>query len=137
MAKMVYSRDEDIIRFITDEGEVHEFECRHDFVEGYNEDGEPHESLPLGEYECNADPIEEVNYGPAYGSFYINTGDSRERDIHGGGSGLEDPYDDFQGWVPTYGCLRMQNADGKRLTELMFEYGNVIPLTVQEEPWEE
>jgi hypothetical protein len=31
--------------------------------------------------------------------------------IHGGGSGLADPMVPHQGWVPTHGCLRMQNAD--------------------------
>ncbi|HEX8817223.1 MAG TPA: RHS repeat-associated core domain-containing protein [Terriglobales bacterium] len=48
-------------------------------------------------------------YGPA-GAF-IDTGDPRGRDIHGGGSGLPDPMAPYQGWVPTLGCTRGQNAD--------------------------
>jgi RHS repeat-associated protein len=48
-------------------------------------------------------------YGPA-GAF-IDTGDPRGADIHGGGSGLHNPFADYQGWVPTTGCTRGQNAD--------------------------
>ncbi len=48
-------------------------------------------------------------YGPA-GAF-IDTGDSRGRAIHGGGTGLPDPMADQQGWKPTTGCTRGQNAD--------------------------
>jgi RHS repeat-associated protein len=51
----------------------------------------------------------QVPYGPA-GAF-IDTGDSRGRAIHGGGSGLPDPFADQQGWKPTEGCTRGQNAD--------------------------
>ena len=60
-------------------------------------------------------------YGPA-GAF-INTGDSRGRAIHGGGSGLTDgtTFDDKQSkLMPTFGCTRGFNADvinlGKSIT---------------------
>ena len=69
-------------------------------------------------------------YGPAYGNFYITTHDPRARDVHGGGSGLPDPYADYQGWIPTYGCLRMQNADGVELSKMIIEGGNNVVLTV-------
>ncbi|MGH3578857.1 MAG: L,D-transpeptidase family protein, partial [Mycobacterium sp.] len=35
--------------------------------------------------------------------------------IHGGGTGLEDPYADEQGWVKTHGCFRVQNQDLRSL----------------------
>jgi RHS repeat-associated protein len=51
-----------------------------------------------------------VEMGPK--DAYINTGDSRGREIHGGGTGSPDPLGDNQGkWVPTEGCTRGMNAD--------------------------
>jgi hypothetical protein len=36
--------------------------------------------------------------------------------VHGGGSGLADPFYALrQGWVPTHGCIRLQNEDVIRL----------------------
>ncbi len=49
-----------------------------------------------------------------------------------GGSGLPDPYADYQGWIPTYGCLRMQNADGVVLSRMIIDSGNSVVLTVVE-----
>ncbi len=51
----------------------------------------------------------ERSYGPK-GAF-IDTGDPRGRDIHGGGRGLDDPFALRQGWWPTTGCTRGQNED--------------------------
>ncbi len=48
-------------------------------------------------------------YGPD--GAYIDTGDRRGRDIHGGGSALPRPFDARQGWTPTLGCTRGQNED--------------------------
>ncbi len=31
--------------------------------------------------------------------------------LHGGGSGVPDPFAPYQGWVATHGCVRVQNAD--------------------------
>lgn len=31
--------------------------------------------------------------------------------LHGGGSGLANPFADYQGWVITHGCVRFQNKD--------------------------
>jgi hypothetical protein len=39
--------------------------------------------------------------------------------IHGGGSGLPHPMDDFQGWVSTHGCLRVQNVDNQKIVEFV------------------
>lgn len=47
----------------------------------------------------------------AYGTAKMRTTDSRFRWIHGGGSGLSDPWDPQQGWKPTEGCTRAQNED--------------------------
>ena len=38
--------------------------------------------------------------------------------------GLSDPFAPYQGWVPTYGCLRMQNADGEELSRMIINAGN-------------
>jgi hypothetical protein len=61
-------------------------------------------------------PINNIR-SPAYGpeGAYIDTGDPRGRDIHGGGSGLRNPYAPRQGWRPTRGCTRGQNEDIQNL----------------------
>ncbi len=60
---------------------------------------------------------------------YINTSDPRKRHIHGGGSGSDNPFADYQGWYPTYGCTRGQNKDvielGKRILEFRKNYPEV------------
>ena len=71
--------------------------------------------------------IKSVAYGP-YGA-YIDTGDPRGRDIHGGGTGLPDPYAARQGWKPTYGCTRGQNEDVQRLSRAITEFKNAHPGT--------
>jgi uncharacterized protein RhaS with RHS repeats len=65
-------------------------------------------------------------YGPD-GS-YIDTGDSpRGRDIHGGGTGLKDPFAPNQGWKPTLGCTRGQNDDVKRLGQAISAFKGANP----------
>jgi uncharacterized protein RhaS with RHS repeats len=64
-------------------------------------------------------------YGPD-GS-YIDTGDSRGRDIHGGGTGLKDPFAPNQGWKPTMGCTRGQNDDVKRLGQAISAFKSANP----------
>lgn len=39
--------------------------------------------------------------------------------IHGGGSGLPVPLADYQGWCPTHGCIRCQNAPLRHLVALV------------------
>ncbi len=92
------------------------YECRSDFWPGCNEAGQKRASLPVGIYPEITAEVTEGKYGPAYGNFYITTGDPRGRDIHGGGSNCEDPFADRQGWHKTLGCLRMQNEDGVELS---------------------
>lgn len=111
---------------------LNSWECRDDFVPGYNASGDPRGSLPDGVYYNVSAEVTDGAYGPAYGNFYITSGDPRGRDIHGGGSGLPDSYADYQGWVPTYGCLRMQNADGVALSRMIIDSGNRVVLTVVE-----
>lgn len=131
LKKIIFSRQNQEITAYNEADEfIEAWECRDDFVPGFNDEGQPRESLPNGVY----DGIEADVYYPgeqeqAYGTFYITTGDPRGRDIHGGGSGLSDPYGDYQGWVPTWGCLRMQNADGEELAEMISE-ANGAGLTV-------
>lgn len=109
---------------------IGQWPCKDDFVPGYNATGDPRGSLPNGVYTGVTAEVTNGAYGPAYGNFYITTHDPRARDVHGGGSGLPDPYADYQGWIPTYGCLRMQNADGVELSKMIIEGGNNVVLTV-------
>ena len=129
MPKLTYYKDVQSIQYEDDQGNIVAFECRDDFFPGYNSEWQPRASLPVGEYIANAEepPAE---YSDEYGTFYITTGDYRGRDIHGGGSGLDNPKAPRQGWYPTLGCLRMQNEDGEELSRLMIADGNNIPLTV-------
>ena len=120
--KITFIRSENKISF-----QGKSWECRPDF---YAKGGQ-HEALPNGEYTCVADEPPAEN-DEAYGTFYISTGCPRGRDIHGGGSGLDDPYAPRQGWVPTYGCLRMQNEDGQELSYMIIEAGNSIPMEVMD-----
>lgn len=58
---------------------------------------------------------------------YIDTGDSRGRDIHGGGTGLKDPFAPNQGWKATMGCTRGQNDDVKRLGQAIAAFKGANP----------
>lgn len=64
-------------------------------------------------------------YGPD--GAYIDTGDSRGRDIHGGGTGLKDPFAPNQGWKPTMGCTRGQNDDVKSLGQAISAFKSANP----------
>jgi len=54
--------------------------------------------------------------------------------IHGGGSGLPDPFALQQGWYYTLGCLRLQNADLEQTLIPFIQYiqshGGQVTLTV-------
>ena len=79
---------------------------------------------PLGDYELG--PADD-NHGPdrcdeldSEGPYFIELNDvnglwiANDRGdigIHGGGSGLQHPLADRQGWVVTHGCWRLQNMD--------------------------
>lgn len=118
----IYAMDENYKR-------IGQWECRSDFFPGVNSQGVPRATLPNGTYSHVSAEIT-TQYGPAYGCFYVTTGDPRGRDIHGGGSGLPDPFAMYQGWEGTYGCLRMQNADGMELSQMIINAGNDVVLTV-------
>ena len=133
--KLVYNREIQAIVVMDENGSVNGlYECHDDFVTGENDEGQPRASLPDGKYIVSADEpgqsTADAN-GPAYGTFYIKTGDPRGRDIHGGGSGLTDPFAPRQGWVPTHGCLRMQNVDGEELSRQIIDAGNEVELEVR------
>jgi RHS repeat-associated protein len=81
------------------------------------------------------DVVNDPRFGPP--GAYINTGDIRGRDIHGGGTGLDDPYAPQQGWVRTPGCTRGQNEDVIRLGDAIQDFqqrnpGVLIPYTRRE-----
>lgn len=53
--------------------------------------------------------------------------------LHGGGSGLANPFAPYQGWQATHGCIRLQNADLARLVEIIEtakNIGGTVYLTV-------
>ena len=133
--KLVYNREIQAIVVMGDDKTVAAlYECHDDFIAGENDEGQPRASLPDGNYTVSAEEpgqsAADAN-GPAYGTFYIKTGDPRGRDIHGGGSGLSAPFAPRQGWVPTHGCLRMQNIDGEELSRQIIDAGNAIELEVR------
>ena len=129
MPKLIFSRTDQKITLASDDNwRIKDWPCRSDFFPGHNAEGQERESLPLGGYIVSA---EIANNGPGYGTCYITTGDPRGRDIHGGGSDLPDPFAARQGWEPTLGCLRMQNADGEELAALIIKAGNSVPLEVR------
>lgn len=107
--------------------------CSDRYWPGWNDLGDPRASLPDGVHQHVSAEVTYGKYGPAFGNFYITSGDPRGRDIHGGGSNCEDPYADYQPLTPTYGCLRMHNADGVELSQMIIESGNNVVLTVVEE----
>ncbi len=51
----------------------------------------------------------------SFGTAKMRTTDPDLRWIHGGGSGLSDPWAPQQGWKPTEGCTRAQNEDVDQL----------------------
>ena len=128
LKRLIFSRTDQRLYLEDENGGLSFFECRSDFVAGLNDSGQPRASLPLGTYEVYALPWEDR--GEGFGCGYIVTGDPRGRDIHGGGSGCEDPYAPRQGWCPTYGCLRMHNEDIRGLIDLIVEAGNSVRLDV-------
>ena len=115
--RQLYLLDEDY-------NDMGSYECHPDFWPGYNDDGQKRATLPNGTYRGITAEVTDGKYGPAYGNFYITTGDERGRDIHGGGSNSPEPYADYQGWYKTLGCLRMQNADGVALSEEIIASAN-------------
>ncbi len=71
--------------------------------------------------------IKSPSYGPE--GAYIETYDSRGRDIHGGGNSryCKDPFADHQGWVSTYGCTRGQNRDVIDLGKKIEDFQKIFP----------
>ncbi len=70
---------------------------------------------PRGAYDLGA-PVS--LHDPAMGEWFIPLLAVAGRSgigIHGGGSGLGTPFAPRQGWIPTHGCLRVQNEDLKWL----------------------
>ena len=91
--------------------------CSTDFYPGYNEYGQPRGNAENGVYRDANVWAQAGRQEPAYGNGYINI-DDRGRALHGGGSNLEDPYEDFQPLLPTYGCFRLRNADIEWLAKM-------------------
>ncbi|MBP2643774.1 MAG: putative peptidoglycan binding domain protein [Firmicutes bacterium] len=127
-----YSHADQRVYWVDSTGKVvKSWECRDAFVPGTNEEGQERGSLPPGKYSLTADEPGDTSGGVPYGTFYIHTGDPRYRDIHGGGSGLQHPFDPQQGWKPTFGCLRMQNVDGEEWSRMIRAQGSASLTVVQ------
>ena len=62
--KTIYAMDENY-------AVVGQWECRDDFVKGYNSEGDPRGSLPNGLYTHVHAEVTNGCYGPAFGNFYI------------------------------------------------------------------
>jgi hypothetical protein len=72
---------------------------------------------------------------PAYGWIVFDLVDKEGREdgngrsglaVHGGGTGLPDPYAPYQELIPTLGCSRWHNEDLLRLDELVKTGGTVF-----------
>lgn len=82
---------------------------------------------PRGEFICGApSDLESAAFGfhftPLFDVVAHGPMDQEKRrgiGIHGGGSGLANPFGDSQGWAPTHGCLRVQNRDNEVLVRLI------------------
>ncbi len=117
------------------------FECRNDAQnDGYGHYGK----CPKGEYELAAPQEIPIEYPPsaAFGKYFIALKDVNGlwkdpyRDyigLHGGGSGLPDPFAPLQGWVITHGCFRLQNVHLARVVDSVrftLKNGGKVYLTV-------
>jgi len=72
---------------------------------------------------CQSVPEGSDSSADGFGPLKWRTTDSRGRWIHGGGTGLDDPYNaPRQGWKPTLGCTRAQNEDVKSLCDASKEW---------------
>jgi LysM repeat protein len=67
------------------------------------------------------------NLGKAYGTTKIRTTDARARWVHGGGSGLKNPFAERQGWKGTMGCTRAQNIELEILAQKITEFKAKYP----------
>ena len=139
VAKIKYSRGDNTIAALDKDGNVlASYECRNEVVPGTNDEGKPRSPVRTGTYEgVHADDPNQIAHDdPAFGSFLIHSmttdedGSLNGKDIHGGGSSLDNPFNDRQGWCPTYGCMRMQNEDGIELSKSIIASGNSLPLEV-------
>ena len=102
---------------------ISKYDCSTAYYPGYNEEGLPYSNAEDGLYEGNnvyAEIYNDEEREPAYGCAYINI-DDRGRALHGGGSCLDDPYEDYQELVPTLGCFRMYNADIVELAQMFLD----------------
>lgn len=84
---------------------------------------------PPGVYRCGT--IYDTRGEASYGRWCVDledlegqeTGNGRAGiSLHGGGSGLANPFAPYQGWQATHGCIRVQNADLERLVSLIREH---------------
>jgi RHS repeat-associated protein len=111
--------------FDPSKGKVLEFETRTASV------GKPGADGPYSGKFTYCQSVPEGSDGTAGGGFgplKWRTTDPRGRWVHGGGTGLDDPYNaPRQGWKPTLGCTRAQNEDVKELCDITTEYKKQNP----------
>jgi hypothetical protein len=101
-------------------GEKFEFESRNAVVRG----SKPGADSP---YSGLVTYCELGQLARAFGTAKMRTTDGRYRWVHGGGSGLADPFAPRQGWKPTEGCTRAQNEDVEALCEKISEFRKTFP----------
>ena|SRR5712691_1001797 len=84
-------------------------------------------NCPPGEFALEAP---QHDHTPPFGKWFIPIRDMGQNGpmarygrqgigIHGGGSGLPDPFAPWQGWEVTEGCVRLQNADLEQVVILL------------------
>lgn len=135
-----FSNAQNSLKGFDPEGEeIFSCEARNRTVrEGYGHDGR----CPLGTFHLGAPvPKGTVPFGPFFIPVVDYAGHHAMRDfgregigIHGGGSGLRDPFAPQQGWQVTEGCIRMMNHDLLALVALirpLQKAGGTMYLTVE------
>lgn len=100
----------------------------------------PNGDTPPGKYEVGT--IYDTTGEAPYGHYCIDLVDLEGQEtlngragisLHGGGSGLSDPFAPRQGWVATHGCIRVQNEDLEHIVALIrdtVKHGSNVLLTV-------
>lgn len=98
------------------------FNCEARCYGQHNDWTAPNGDTPPGLYEVGI--IYDTTGETPYGEWCVDlidlegqeTGNGRAGiSLHGGGSGLADPFSPYQGWQSTHGCIRVQNAELEKI----------------------
>jgi len=102
------------------------FQCEARCYGQHNNWRAPNGDTPPGLYEVGV--VYDTSGESPYGEYCVDlidlegqeTGNGRAGiSLHGGGSGLANPFAPYQGWQATHGCIRVQNADLTRIVRML------------------